>query len=109
MLLRLFPHVRARDDSDAWQTMHDSLAGFDSMMAHVADPRRTPELLALREEIRSWRFYDHLRTEFVPSAAADRDGSATVGSLALQVGFSAMPSVNTTAFDGGSTPYPFPR
>ena len=56
-------HVRARDESHEWSTMHDSLADFDSMMTQVADPRHTPELLALREGIRSWRFYDHFRSD----------------------------------------------
>ena len=29
----------------------------------LADPERAPELLRLREEVRSWRFYDHFRTD----------------------------------------------
>jgi len=51
--------VRSRQDQGEWETVHDRLLNFDSMLLHVADSRRTPELLALREEIRSWRFYDH--------------------------------------------------
>ena len=33
------------------------------MMTHCADPRSTPEVLMLREEMRSWRFYDQFRTD----------------------------------------------
>ena len=28
-----------------------------------ADPRTAPEMIAVREQIRSWRFYDHFRTD----------------------------------------------
>ena len=36
---------------------------FDSMMTHCSDPREALELLVLRERMRDWRFYDHLRTD----------------------------------------------
>jgi predicted ATPase len=29
----------------------------------MADPERAPELLRLREGVRSWRFYDHFRAD----------------------------------------------
>ena len=54
--------VRARDDSGAWQVIESHLPTFDSMMSR-ADPKNAPEALLLREQIRSWRFYDYLRTD----------------------------------------------
>jgi predicted ATPase len=54
--------VRIRDGRE-WQIVTQSLAPFDSMLTHVADPTRAPEVLALREQIRSWRFYDHFRVD----------------------------------------------
>src|SRR5204862_3134991 len=54
------PLVRARGDDGEWSTVTPSLAAFDSMMTHCADPRNTPEMLMLREQIREWRFYDQL-------------------------------------------------
>jgi predicted ATPase len=33
------------------------------MMTEFADPRSAPEMIAVRERIRSWRFYDHFRTD----------------------------------------------
>ena len=33
------------------------------MMTHCADPRDALELLLLRERMKEWRFYDHLRTD----------------------------------------------
>jgi predicted ATPase len=38
------------------------------MLATVADPQRAPEMLAVREAVRGWRFYDHFRTD--PDAPA---------------------------------------
>jgi predicted ATPase len=62
------PLVKTREKSD-WAIVTTQLAAFDSMMTHCADPRHTPEMLMLREEIRAWRFYDHFRTD---SAAPSR-------------------------------------
>ena len=55
--------ARARGANAKWELLHQHLRGFDSMMSQLADPRRTPELLGLREQVRSWRFYDHFRTD----------------------------------------------
>lgn len=60
---RLGPGVRIRDDSGAWRQVMTQLAPFDSMMTHCSDPRSAIELLVLRETMRDWRFYDHLRTD----------------------------------------------
>jgi predicted ATPase len=40
----------------------------DSMLAEVADAVTAPEVLAIREQVRSWRFYDSFRTD--PGAPA---------------------------------------
>lgn len=69
--------VRSRGDDGQWQVVHERLAGFDSMLSQVADPRRTPELLALREQIRSWRFYDHFRTDAAAPARMPQIGTHT--------------------------------
>lgn len=39
------------------------LADTDSMLASIADPQRAPEMLAVREMVRSWRFYDQFRAD----------------------------------------------
>ncbi|KAB0678130.1 AAA family ATPase [Aureimonas leprariae] len=51
------------------EAMHD-LSPFDSMVTHCADPLDGAELLAMRERMRDWRFYDALRTD--PDAPARR-------------------------------------
>jgi predicted ATPase len=50
-----------RDEEPVMLTQH--LADTDSMLASVADPLRAPEMLALRESVRGWRFYDQFRTD----------------------------------------------
>jgi predicted ATPase len=69
--------VRVRSGNDGWTTVTDSLSLFDTMMTHVADPRNAPEMLTLRESIRSWRFYDHFRTDSDAPARAPQVGTYT--------------------------------
>jgi predicted ATPase len=57
------PSVRVRGETGEWRQVSQRLAAFDSMMTHCGDPREAPELLLLRERMRDWRFYDHLRTD----------------------------------------------
>lgn len=62
--------VQVLDEAGKRQTVVTDLAPFDSMMTHAADPRGARELLALRERMRGWRFYDHFRSD--PEAPARR-------------------------------------
>jgi predicted ATPase len=57
------PMIRVRDDTGEWAALAQPVASFDSMMTEYADPRSAPEMIAVREQIRSWRFYDHFRTD----------------------------------------------
>jgi predicted ATPase len=57
------PMIRVRDEAGEWATLAQPVASFDSMMTEYADPRSAPEMIAVREQIRSWRFYDHFRTD----------------------------------------------
>jgi predicted ATPase len=61
--IRNGPSVRIRSDTGEWRQAYQHLASFDSMMTHCSDPREALELLLLRERMRDWRFYDHLRTD----------------------------------------------
>src|SRR2546425_1038907 len=56
------PAVRARTEK-GWQTLADGLGLFESIFFQIADPNNVPEILLMRETIRSWRFYDQLRTD----------------------------------------------
>jgi predicted ATPase len=57
------PLVRARSEKGEWTIVSQTVATFDSMMTECADPRNTPEMLLLRDQMRRWRFYDQLRTD----------------------------------------------
>jgi predicted ATPase len=74
---RTGPVVRSRSGGGDWEVVHDRLPAFDSMLSQLADPARMPELLALREQIRSWRFYDHFRTDAQAPARLPQVGTHT--------------------------------
>lgn len=71
------PVVKTREPKAEWAIITHQLPSFDSMMTHCADPRNTPELLMLREEMRGWRFYDHFRTDAAAPARAPQIGTHT--------------------------------
>jgi len=71
------PLVRIRSDAGDWRQVFHNLAPFDSMMTHCSDPREGLELLLLRERVRDWRFYDHLRTDRDAPARRPQVGTYT--------------------------------
>jgi predicted ATPase len=64
-----------RDEEPVMLTQH--LSDTDSMLASVADPQRAPEMLAVREAVRGWRFYDHFRTDCDSPARVSQIGTFT--------------------------------
>jgi predicted ATPase len=68
--------LRVRDGRE-WSTFPDSVGPFDSMLSEYTDPQRAPELLILRERVRSWRFYDQIRTDAGAPARQVRIGTRT--------------------------------
>ncbi|GAA4061031.1 AAA family ATPase [Nonomuraea soli] len=66
------PVARVRGD-DGWEHVPYRLQAFDSVLAEVADL----DLLMIRERIRSWRFYDHLRTDAEAPARMAQIGTRT--------------------------------
>jgi predicted ATPase len=71
------PTARIRDDDGNWRIASTSLRPYDSMLGELGDPREAIELLALRERMRSWRFYDHVRTDGEAPARQPRIGTRT--------------------------------
>ncbi|MGV8970360.1 MAG: AAA family ATPase [Microbacteriaceae bacterium] len=68
--------VRLRD-GNGWRNYERRLAPYSSMLAELADPVAAPELLTLRDSMRSWRFYDHVRTDADAPARQTRIGTRT--------------------------------
>jgi len=53
------------------------LSSTDSMLAAIADPQRAPEMLAVRESIRGWRFYEGFRSDQASPARIPQIGTIT--------------------------------
>ncbi len=53
------------------------LSSTDSMLATIADPQRAPEMLAVRESIRGWRFYEGFRTDSASPVRIPQIGTFT--------------------------------
>ncbi|MGX1804281.1 AAA family ATPase [Nocardia sp. NPDC055321] len=72
------PVLRLRGADGDWAMVPHPLKSFDSMLSELADPQAAPDLLVLRERMRSWRFYDHLRTDADAPARTPRIGTRTM-------------------------------
>jgi predicted ATPase len=68
--------VRIRGEGRTWSGPY-KIQLYDSMLSEFADPRQAAEVLRVREEIRSWRFYDHFRTDGTAPARASQIGTRT--------------------------------
>lgn len=73
---RAGPAVRTRTADGGWHRSQ-GIRPYDSMLSELADPQLAPDLLRLRELIRSWRFYDHVRTDAEAPARSARIGTRT--------------------------------
>ena len=73
---RTGPVVKARDGR-SWDVIDQHANSFESIFSQPADPERAPEIVALREEIRGWRFYDHFRSDFEAPARLPQLGTRT--------------------------------
>jgi len=64
-------------NGDAWEAFESRLRPYESVLTEVLDPVRAPELLAVREQIRNWRFYDQFRTDVDAPARQSQIGTRT--------------------------------
>lgn len=71
------PAVQVLQENGKREVTVRDLAGFDSMMTHAADHNSGSELLVMRERMRQWRFYDHLRTDRDAPARGPQVGTRT--------------------------------
>ena len=68
--------VAARDGR-GWLDLATGVSSATSMMTELADPQRAPEIIAVREQIRAWRFYDGFRTDAEAPARRAQVGTRT--------------------------------
>ena len=76
LVKRRGPLVQLRDGR-SWRPVEAKLRTYESMLTEVIDPANAPELLWIREQVRSWRFYDHFRTDHEAPARLTQIGTRT--------------------------------
>lgn len=104
--------VEVRDDGGSWVQAPVSVQAWSSMLTEVVDPVAAPELWAVREQLRSWRFYDGFRVDVASPARQPQVGTRTWAladdgadlAAALQTiaedGRAALDDAVADAFDG---------
>jgi predicted ATPase len=75
------PHVTLRDRDEQWVRLGYDAPSNRSILAELGEPERFPEVFALRERVRRWRFYDGFRTD-VDSSLRHPRVSVRTGALA---------------------------
>lgn len=91
--------VRIRDDSGAWRIIDRRLRPYDSMLSELGAPEQAPEVTAVREQLQSWRFYDHFRTD--PDAPARRGQIGTRTPVLSADGWDLAAALQTIVESGG--------
>jgi predicted ATPase len=74
---RALVELRGTSSNDSWENFAGALRPYESVLTEVLDPVRAPELLAVRDQIRSWRFYDQFRTDADSPARRSQIGTRT--------------------------------
>ncbi len=70
--------VTVRAEHGEWDMRPHFVYPYDSMLSELSDPEAAPELFRVREKIRSWRFYDHFRTDVDSAARGSHIGTRTL-------------------------------
>lgn len=105
--------IRVRDDT--WQTLDWQVQPHQSVLAEAAGVERAPEIVSVRDAIRSWRFYDHFRTDRdaparqpcigTASPVLDADGAnlaAALGTIEFQGDTDGVTRAVADAFPGSA-------
>lgn len=90
--------VHRRDGSGRMAQAMTDLPPWQGMLAAAADPRICPELSILRDRMRGWRFYDHLRAD--PAAPARRPCIITRTNALAADGGDLAAAIETIHADG---------
>ena len=68
--------VKVRTDRN-WEVIAQHTSNFESIFSQAIDPVKAPEIVAMKEEIRNWRFYDHFRSDSESPARLPQLGTRT--------------------------------
>jgi predicted ATPase len=91
--------VRIRDDNGTWRMIDHRLRPYDSVLSELGAPEQAPEVTAVREQLQSWRFYDHFRTD--PDAPARRGQIGTRTPVLSADGSDLAAALQTIVESGG--------
>lgn len=69
--------VRRRMDRE-WDVLTQHLPSYESLFSQVGRDAFSPEVFAVRETMRSWRFYDHFRVDAESPARHPQIGTRTL-------------------------------
>lgn len=69
--------LRDTDGGRGWNVVERPIPCWASMLTEFVDPQSAPEMLTLREQVRSWRFYDHFRSDADAPARQPQLGTYT--------------------------------
>ncbi|WP_146602123.1 AAA family ATPase [Novipirellula aureliae] len=69
--------LRCRSEKGKWQDVDFPITTYASMLSEYADPFAAPELIVIRDILRSWRFYDTFRTDADAPARRTSAGTRT--------------------------------
>jgi len=61
----------------SWEVVAQHTSNFESIFSQPVDPSKAPEIVALKEAIRGWRFYDHFRSDSEAPARLPQLGTRT--------------------------------
>ncbi|WP_028266492.1 AAA family ATPase [Arthrobacter sp. MA-N2] len=70
-------NARLRGAKGEWTELSRRLHAYESMLTELSDQDRAPEVLRVRDMVRSWRFYDHFRTDHEAPARQAQIGTRT--------------------------------
>ncbi|MCV7064605.1 AAA family ATPase [Mycolicibacterium farcinogenes] len=65
------------DSGRGFEELARGLAAYRSVLSEFSDPERLPELSAVRDRLRSWRFYDGFRVDADAAARRPQIGTRT--------------------------------
>lgn len=109
LVKRAGPSVLLRSPAGAWEPVAANLLSYESMLSEVGDPREAPEIFGVRAQVRSWRFYDHFRTDALAPArqlqigtrspVLDADGRALAATLQTILEVGEAESLSATVAD----------
>ena len=104
----------AAESGRGFDELTRALPPYRSVLAEYAHPGALPELAAVRDRLRGWRFYDGFRVDAAAPARQPRVGTRTPvlsddgGDLAaaiqtiIEAGFDDLPRAVADAFDGAT-------